>query len=144
MKRSAMTLTELIVGVAILTLLAGVTHLSPDLYKHTAKREAERVYAKLSQCMLEADRTHISFILEVESGRLKIIWQKPNIMKSKATEYFDAKPGCLYSWNAPHDELLYSHVLNRYTQGTTIIITGKGEPHKIIIATIGSRIRLSS
>ena len=77
-----MTLTELIVGVAILTLLAGVTHLSPDLYKHTAKREAERVYAKLSQCMLEADRTHISFNLEVESSRLKIIWNGRCAMES--------------------------------------------------------------
>ena len=139
-----MTLTEIIVGVAILTLLAGVTNLSPDLYKHTSKREAERVYAKLSSCMLEADRTHISFKLEVETDRLKIIWQKPNTSQAQATEYFDAKPGCSYSWNAPHDELLYSHVQNRYTQGTTITIMGKGEPHKIVIATIGSRIRLSS
>ncbi len=143
MKRSAMSLTELLVGLAILTILAGLTHLSPDLYKRTSRREAERVYAQLSNLMLEADRTHTSFKLEVEPKRLKIIWQKLDQSAAKSTEYFDAGPNCTYSLEAPDKTLMYSHVKNAYTRGETLTVSGKGSPHYVVIATIGSRIRLS-
>lgn len=145
MKRRAMTLTEILMGVSILIILSGVFSLSPDIYKHTAKREAERIYNKLSNCMLKAARTHISFIVTVEPTRINIIWQKPNTQLGKQTEHFAAKPGCSYKWNGPTGGMTYSHVKNTYTaQTATIKINGKGDSvYYIIVSAVGGRMRLS-
>ena len=143
MKRSAMSLVELVIGMALLTLLAGTTNLSPHLYQHSAKREAEKLYSWLSQHALTADRTNITFKLEVESNKIKIIWQKPDIAESKQTEVFPSGEGCSYSWNAPNNGLYYSHYKNCYTQGATITIKGKGPDYYVIIAAVGGRVRIS-
>ena len=138
-----MSLVELVIGMALLTLLAGTTNLSPHLYQHSAKREAEKLYSWLSQHALTSDRTNITFKLEVESNKIKIIWQKPGIAAYKQTETFPIGEDCIYSWNAPNNGLYYSHYKNCYTQGATITIKGKGPDYYVIIAAVGGRVRIS-
>lgn len=140
MKRSAMTITELLTGLAVLAILAGVTSLSPDLYKQTSKREAERVYAKLLNVIHKADTERIAFNLEVRSQQIIIHWYAPNAAKD---EKFPASRGCSYSWVGVHKNVNYSYINNRFAQGGHIIVKGKGPMHYLIIYTVGSRIRLS-
>ena len=131
---------------ALLTLLAGVTTLSPEVAQHSAKREAEKLYSWLSQLALNADRTNVTFKLEVTTEKIKARFFKPDAdMFSKIqTEYeFPSGEGCSYSWNAPNNGLYYSHYKNAYTQGATITVSGKGSDYYVIIAAIGGRVRIS-
>ena len=59
MMRKAVTLTELLIGIAVLSILAGTMSLSNNAFnRQTAKREAERVAAYIQAKILASDRTH--------------------------------------------------------------------------------------
>ena len=59
MRRKALTLTEVLTGLAILSILAGVMTLnSATVGQQTARREAERVAAFFRAHMLRARLTH--------------------------------------------------------------------------------------
>ncbi len=135
-----MTITELLTGLTILIILAGVTSLSPNIYRQTSKREAEKIYATLLNCMHKADRERVSFKLEVEEQQLKICWYTPG---ADTYEKFPVSRGCSYAWVGSHDDVIYSYFSNSFAQGGHIIVQGKGPLHYVIISTIGSRIRLS-
>lgn len=143
MRRRAVTLTELTVGIAILSLLAGAFTLSPNLWSQTAKREAERLAAKITALTRTADRTKIDFTLNIDRGRpyMRITYQPKG--RREYSENFYASAGCSYEWNAPNDKLTYSHTKNTFTGGTTINVYGKNGPHYVIIAVRGGRIRTS-
>ena len=145
MKRSAMSLTELLVGIAILTILAGITHLSPDLYKQTSKREAEKICAILSNYIQKANATQVAFNFEVNTKQIKFVWQNTSLSPSERTKTFDASSGCSYSWKSSGSSLTltYSPVHNNFNYAAdSIIVKGKGPQHYIIIEP-GGRMRLS-
>lgn len=142
MKRAGFTLIELVIAIAILAITAATLSLNPDSFKHTAKQEAERLAAKLSSLMLKADSTHKHFEIKINKNKMLITWkEKKSSYKDKD---FEPEPGCSISWNAPGDNLTYSYLTNRYAQGATITVNGKGGPYYVIIATIGSRVRISN
>ena len=149
MKHRAVSLLELTIGIALLMLMAAQISLSTNFYTQTSKREAERLAKKLSSLILKADQSKIHFKVEIESDHMFIVWNtnKTSLFtkeaREKFTETFSASSGCTYSWNAPNDKIYYSHITNRFSQGATITITGKGKPYYVIIAVIGSRIRIS-
>ena len=149
MKRRAVSIVELSIGIALLILLASQVSLSTNLYKQTPKREAERLAKKLSSLMLKADKTQTHFKVEIESDHMFIVWNTnetslvTEAARKKFTETFPASSGCTYSWNAPNDKVYYSHITNKFSQGATITVQGDGNPCYVVIATIGSRVRVS-
>lgn len=119
--------------------MAAALTVSTEPMKYTAKSDAERLAAKLSSLMLKADRTHSQFQLNIVNNKLVITWRRKN---SSVEEKFEPNPGCSFSWNV--DVLYYSYITNKYSQGATITVTGKGDPYYVIIAVIGSRVRVSN
>ncbi len=149
MKRPAVSMIELILGMMLLALMASQLSLSTNLYKHTPQREAERLAKKLSSLMLKADQTQTHFKVEIESDHMFIVWNTNETSlvteeaRHKFTETFPASSGCTYRWNAPNDKVYYSHITNKFSQGATINVNGEGNTYYVVIATIGSRVRVS-
>ena len=148
-KRRAVSIVELSIGIALLVLLASHITLSTNLSTQTPKREAEKIAKTLSSLVLKASKTQTHFKVEIESDHMFIVWNTNQTRlftaegRKKFTQTFPASSGCIYSWNAPNDKVYYSHITNRFSQGATITITGKGVPYYVILAAIGSRIRIS-
>ena len=147
MRRKAILMIELMIALMIIAITAGAFTLRADFWTITAKREAEKVFAKLSGLMLKADRTQTHFQLKINNGKIRVQWNSEytDLVKSRYLYVEDIEPskGCSYSWNAPKDILYYSYITNRYSQGATITITGKGSPYYVKIAAVGSRVRIT-
>ena len=147
MRRKALLMVELLIAIMIITITAGMFTLNSKVWTITPKREAERLFAKLSSLMLKADKTKTHFQIVVWPEKIVFQWNSEytDLVKQKYmfVEEFTASKGCSYSWNAPNDIIYYSYITNKYSQGTTITITGKDANYYVIIAVIGSRVRLS-
>ena len=138
-------MVELLIGMLILAITAGAYSFSVDIWSITPKREAERGFAKLSSLMLKADNTNTNFQIEVEEKRIRVQWNNEytNLVNKKHlfVEYIPASKGCSYSCNV--DILYYSCITNKYSQGAVITINGHGKTYYVIIAAVGSRVRIS-
>ena len=149
MKRRAVSIVELSIGIALMMILASQITLSTNISTQTPKREAEKLAKTLSSLVLKASKTQTHFKVEIESDHMFIVWNTNETSlfteeaRKKFTETFPASSGCTYSWNAPNDTVYYSHITNRFSQGATITITGKGDPYYVVIAVIGGRVRVS-
>ena len=136
-KRPGVLLIEFLIGLTLLLISAGTISMNASLGTPTAKSEAEKLFAKLSNCMIIADNTKTHFQLELESEKIIIHWG------AERQEEYKAGHNCSYSWNASGTDAAYSYVTNRFNKGFTITVTGKGDPYYVVIAVIGSRIRVS-
>ena len=145
MKRTGFTMLELVIAIAILGIMATALTLNSSSFqqtaKQTAKHEAERLAAKIQSLMLKADRTHTHFQIKIYDNKMSIQWNKNS--STEKDKDFEANPGCSLSWNVSANILYYSYITNKFTQGATITVNGKGDPYYVIIATIGSRVRVS-
>ena len=148
MKRQGMLLVEVMIAMLIIAVTAGAFSLSSDIWTVTAKREAERLAAKLNSAMNKADREHISFNLKIQNNEMRIIWQNPFKTEKANTEYLLPSAGCKYTWksdssNTATDKVVtYSYVTNKYIQGDTITINGRGPEYHVVIASIEGRVRI--
>ena len=80
MKRKAFTLTELLIGMLIMVITAGVFTLNSNMIgRHTAKREAERVAAYIQTHFRKADITQNVLWITITSEEIEI----------KAGEFYD-------------------------------------------------------
>ena len=144
-----MSIVELAIGIALLMLLAAQISLSTNLYTQTPRLEAERLAKKLSSLMLKADKTKTHFQIKIASDKMSIQWNTNETSintqedRDKFTEDFPASSGCTYKWNAYNEVIYYSHITNKFSQGATITVEGEGDPYYVVIATIGSRVRVS-
>ena len=144
-----MSIVELAIGIALLMLLAAQISLSTNLYTQTPKREAERLAKKLSSLMLKADKTKTHFQIKIDDDKMSVQWNTNETSintqgdRDKFTEDFPASSGCTYKWNAYNEVIYYSHITNKFSQGATITISGEGDPYYVVIATIGSRVRVT-
>ena len=141
------------IGMLILAISAGAFALSFNIWTITPKREAERLFAKLSSLMLKADRTQTHFKIEVDSDKIRIQWNSEytDLVNKRYVfiEDFPASKGVYYLWNpdyssdAKNKSVCYSYITNRYNNGATITVNGKDTLYYVIIATVGSRVRIS-
>ena len=148
MKRSALTLVELIAGLAILAIIAGVTSLNTDFSRQSSVNEAAKVAKFLTSSMVKADSLQSNFELAVESQSIRVTWVKSSFKAQRREEVLEASRGCSYEWysatyRANSQELEYSTETNSFNKGGTITVYGRGNPHYAIIASIGSRVRTS-
>ena len=116
MRRKALTLTEVLTGLSILSILAGVMTLnSATVGQQTARREAERVVAFFRSHILRANRTHdvVWFTVDVD--------ETPNSIEAKIgtdqdsplkTDKLEAREKCSFSTSTK--KLVY----NKDNQGT--------------------------
>ena len=74
MRRKAVTLTELLIGIAILGILAASMSLSNNTFsRQTAKREAERVAGYIQAKLLDSDRTHDGLWFTVDEQKILLL-----------------------------------------------------------------------
>ena len=147
MKRTGFTMLELVISIAILAIMAAALTLNLASIKFTAKHEAERLAAKISSLMLKADKTRTHFQINLYENKIRFKWNNnySDIKNDKNffIEDFEAGKGCSFSWNAPSDVLYYSYITNKFSQGATITVKCEEKNYYVIIATIGSRVRVS-
>lgn len=94
----AFSMTELLVTMMLIFILAGVMTLNPDLAAQPARREAERLAAKLESLMKKADRMHIGFYMKVSGDAISFQWMKEKAYEAENIEPdFIASTGCFYS-----------------------------------------------
>ena len=97
MKQRGFTLVELIIAMMIMAILAGSMTLSSSTGRQTAKREAERLAAKLGSITIKANREHRTFTLKFNTNdnakSFDINWD----VAGRDTETIIASSGCSYS-----------------------------------------------
>ena len=151
MKRRAVSIVELSIGIALLVLLASQITLSTNISTQTPKREAERLAKKLSNLMLKAEKMHIkSFNLTRDSDNtLLVTWNSSHTSLfrqsdiDRYTEKIPASSGLTYSWWKSASQVTYHPNETTFNPGGTIVIRGNGEPYYVIMNSNGGRVRIS-
>lgn len=69
------SLTELLIVIAIIMILASMIAINMDSYKQTAKQEAEKLAGYIHDLMRKADRSHKGFEIYWETTPERIRWQ---------------------------------------------------------------------
>ena len=84
MKRNGLLMVELIIAMTIIAVMAGAITLSFSRYGMTAKREAERIFAKLNSLIIKADKTKTHFGIKINSSKIETTWNSKytNIWKN--------------------------------------------------------------
>ena len=151
MKRRAVSIVELSIGIALLVLLASQITLSTNLSTQTPKREAERLAKKLSNLMLKAEKMHItSFNLtRTSENMLLVTWNSSHTSLflpediERYTEKIHASPGCTYAWWKSASQVTYHPNETTFNPGGTIVIRGNGDDYYVIMNSNGGRVRIS-
>ena len=144
MKKTGLMMVELMIALMVIAITAGAYSLRADIWKYTAKREAGRLLAKLNSLILPADRTHTSFTLKLQDDKMIIIRENPFKPEGENKEYFEASHGCTYRWkDISTASLTYNHLTSKYVKGGTIVVTGNDGNYYVVLATNGSRVRMS-
>ena len=97
----AFSLIELLMAITVLMILTGVFTLNPAIMgRQTAKHEAERIAEKLRSIALQAEREHISYIIQfpekgdVEFDYFEIFTQTSDTLNRNLIETFKTRTGC--------------------------------------------------
>ena len=157
MRRRAFTLTELVVAILILSIMAAAMTLSPSSAKLTAKTEADRITAQLYRLVETANRKHVAFKVlfngNEQTGSVPVEWQTPSTSQFHQTGYerelkiskgFSVKN--LNNMDSTNGfNLVYNIGNNRFDPpGMTLQVKGTdGSIHYVIVFVPGSRIRTS-
>ena len=95
MRRKAFTLTEIVIAILVLGIMAGAMTLSTGSAKQTAKQtsklEADRIAAQLYRLIEYANRTHVSFKVlfdgTEQTESVSVEWQTPTTSQFYHTGY---------------------------------------------------------
>ena len=141
--RSAFTLIEIVISLMIMAMMSGIFMLNiSTVEKQTANKEAERLAHWISGKIVQANNTGNNLYLVVNQNDAKIYWNQ----FVRIGDTYTASKGCTFSWNINNrtNSIQYATAEGRFYQGATITVTGEGDPYYVIIATLGSRVRVSS
>lgn len=150
MKRRAFTMIELLVGIAVLAVLAGAFALSPKIGRQTARREAERIYSLLNKYISRAERTHKNFkIVFTQADNYVTFFDIKDDNSNFLVERVNASPGCMFKTTFNGNDnagIGYSHVLNSFLWSFTIVVsrTDGGAPYYIMAYSPAGRLRMSN
>ena len=157
MRRKAFTLTEIVIAILVLGIMAAAMTLSPGSAKQSAKREADRIVAQLYRLIEYANRTHVSFKVlfdgTEQTESVPVEWQTPTTSKFyhigydrelKLTNGFSIKNLNNMSSASQHN-LVYGIGDNSFLPPSmTLQVKAPDESvHYIIIYVPGTRIRTS-
>ena len=96
MRRRAFTLTEVVVSILVMGIMASAIVLSSSSSKQTANSEAERAAALIGRLIERADRTRSAFWLDVKNDRLEIRTGADYGTAEREND-FNASKGCSFS-----------------------------------------------
>ena len=132
----------MIIAITSMVIIVNVNAVSGQ----SAKREADKLANWLVSRMTIADSQNKAFKLKINStGNVFLHWGESELNEADK-EYFSMSKGCTFQLSAPNDKLEYRPETNNFTQGGHITVTGKEgptAPYYVIIAVIGSRVRVS-
>ena len=97
MRRRAFTLTEVVIAVLVLGIMAAAMTLRPDSAKQTAKMEAERIAAVIRRMIEGADRTHSAFWFMTVSNNLYAVRSRTYSTGAREKLDFNASAGCSFT-----------------------------------------------
>lgn len=80
------SLTELLIVIAIIMILASMIAVNMDSYKQTAKQEAEKLAGYIHDLMRKADRSHRGFAINLETTQLRWQWASDNTSWKSTTD----------------------------------------------------------
>ncbi len=146
MKYRAFSLAELLISMLILAIMTGAFTLGTNIGRNTAKREAEKIVARLHSMTERAARQRANFKMTIDNGsEINFVWQLAGKSMQDSTDTpYTASKGLSLSWNAPNQILTYKASDSDFShQGATITITrDDGQKHYVVIST-GGRVRVS-
>ena len=155
MRRNAFTLTEIVIAILVLGIMAGAMTLNSGSAKQTAKREADRIVMQLYRLIETANRKHVSFKVLFDGTEQKdyvrIEWQTPTTSDFYNTGYTELNitKGCsiqnLNNTKMDQSALVYNLKDNGFLPPSmTLQVKAPDESvHYIIIYVPGTRIRTS-
>ena len=145
------SLTEVVIAITILGIMAAAITLSSNVGKKTAKAEAEEIAARILRVTKIADRIKNGFQLEIyNKNDVYCEWRlsngsysrnKPDWTSIASSDKF------IYDWNVTGTKLDYSPEKNRFNQDCHITITNNedaSDKHYIYFYEDGGRIRTTS
>ena len=157
MRRKAFTLTEVVIAILVLGIMAASLTLSPNSARQTAKREADLIVTQLYRLIETANRKHVSFKVLFDGTEQKdyvlVEWQTPETSQLYNIGYYrelKLTKGCSIKNLNNMDSmnrfnLKYSLGDNSFLPpGMTLQVKGQDESiHYIIIYVPGNRLRIS-
>ena len=157
MRRNAFTLTELVIAILILGIMAAAMTLSTGSAKQTAKMEAERIVTQLYRLIEYANRTHVSFKVLFDGNEqteyVPVEWQTPTTSQLhhigydrelKLSDGFSVQNLNKMSSASRHN-LVYGIGTNSFKPPSmTLKVKGRDKSvYYILVYVPGTRIRLS-
>ena len=157
MRRNAFTLTEVVIAILVLGIMAGAMSLSPGSSKQTGKREAERIVTQLYRLIETANRKHVSFKVlftgSEQTESVPVEWQTPTTSKFHHIGYdreLKLSDRCSVQnlnkmSSVSRHNLVYGIGSNSFLPPSmTLKVKGQDKSvHYILIYVPGTRIRLS-
>ena len=122
MRKKALTLTEVLVAITIMSIMAGVMALSSaTVGQQSARREAERVAAFIQGHISRENISKRGLWLQVNSKDIQVWYgfKKTSFLATEANSYLKANQGCTY--NAAKSKLYYHIVASNYVSEWEVI-----------------------
>lgn len=156
MRRNAFTLTEIVIAILVLGIMASAMVLNSSSSRQTAKREADLIVTQLYRLIETANRKHVSFKVLFDGTEQKdyvlVEWQTPQTSQLYQIGYdreLKLTKGCsiqnLNNTSGSQSNLKYSLEDNSFLPPSmTLQVKGRDDSiHYIIIYVPGTRIRTS-
>ena len=142
------SLTELLIVIAIIMILASMIAINMDSYKQTAKQEAEKLAGYIHDLMRKADRSHRGFEITFDDSKIQWAWtddtnNKKTIYKKNPndTDKPLISPGFEVEGNFS-DKVTYK-TDSRFCKEGHFTVTRKEDASKYYVYIFNGRIRIS-
>ncbi len=98
MRRKAVTLSELLIGIAVMAILAGAMSLNQGTFgRTTAKREADRVAGYIQAKLLDSDRTHDGLWFTVDEHKISVLRGRNTTKAINKDQPLEANTDCSFT-----------------------------------------------
>ena len=142
-RRHAFTLIELLTGMIVLIIIAGVSTLSFNIGRQTPQREAEKIASKIHRLTQQADRTHKDFKIKfTDINRDYDVFEIHETDKENhLRETFKASSGIKLQTNVNNVE--YHQASNSFNKNFTITVSNEDKSKKHYVIFYEGRVRIS-
>ncbi len=142
-RRHAFTLIELLTGMIVLIIIAGVSTLSFNIGRQTPQREAEKIASKIHRLTQQADRIHKDFKIKfTDINRDYDFFEIHETDKDKhLRETFKASSGIKLQTNV--NDVTYNHASNSFDHNFKITVSNEDKTKQYYVIFYEGRVRTS-